>query len=158
VNRSEAIEIELNPRSQRLWDRVRSRVVSAPDEAGRSGVGDLVVLLPDLTVLLTRLLRDPRVAAADKLVALLGLGYVLLPVDLLPEIILGPIGLVDDLLVVSAALSRIVNHVHPDVVRSHWSGQGDVLHVVKRVTAWSERLVSDRARRLLRAVFGPLRG
>jgi uncharacterized membrane protein YkvA (DUF1232 family) len=154
VSQSDAIEIELNPRPQRLWDRLRARVVPTTGETGRSGIGDLAVLLPDLTVLLTRLLRDPRVAAGDKLVALLGLGYVLLPIDLLPEIILGPIGLIDDLLVVTAALSRIINHVHPDVVRSHWSGQGDALQVVQRVTAWSEHLFSDRARRLVRAVFG----
>jgi uncharacterized membrane protein YkvA (DUF1232 family) len=151
---SDAIEIELNPQPRRLWDRLRARVVPASGEAGRSGIGDLVVLLPDLSVLLTRLLRDPRVAAGDKLVALLGLGYVLLPIDLLPEVILGPIGLVDDLLVVTAALSRIVNHVHPDVVRSHWSGQGDALQVIQRVTAWSERFFSERARRLVRAVLG----
>jgi uncharacterized membrane protein YkvA (DUF1232 family) len=156
MTRSEAIEIELNPRARRLWDRLRDRIVPAPDEAGRSGIGDLVVLLPDLSALLTRLLRDPRVAPGDKLVALLGLGYLLLPFDLIPELILGPIGLVDDLLVVAAALSRIVNHVHPDVVRSHWSGQGDVLQVLQRVTAWSERQFTDRARRLLRAVFGRL--
>jgi hypothetical protein len=41
-------------------------------------------------------------------IALLGLGYILSPVDLLPELLLCPIGLVDDLLVVAATLSRFL--------------------------------------------------
>ena len=81
-----------------------------------------------------RLLRDQRVSLGDKAVALLGLGYVLSPIDLLPEVLLGPIGLLDDLVVVAATLSRLLNHVHPDVVRSHWPGQGDALDAIQRVT------------------------
>jgi uncharacterized membrane protein YkvA (DUF1232 family) len=80
-------------------------------------------------------------------------GYVLSPIDLVPSLLVGPIGLVDDLLVVTAALSRILNHVHPDVVRSHWSGQGDALDAIQRVTRWSELLFSERLLGWVRAVF-----
>ena len=147
------ITIELNPRELRLYDRLRSRL-AAPDAGPASGLRDLVLVLPDLTVLLTRLLRDPRVPRGPKLVALFGLGYVLSPIDLLPEILLGPIGLVDDLLVVTAALSLLLNDVHPDVVRAHWSGKGDALEVIQRVSGWSRsfvrRTVGAALRRLLR--------
>ena len=88
-----------------------------------SGLRDLILLLPDLTVLLMRLMREPRIPMRAKLVAGFGIGYVLSPIDLLPSLLLGPIGLVDDLLVVAATLSQLLNHVHPDVVRSHWSGK-----------------------------------
>ena len=44
--------------------------------------------------------------------------------------------------VVSAALSRLLNDVHPDVVRSHWSGKGDALDTIQRVAGWSRSLVS----------------
>ena len=149
---SRPLEIELNPRERRFYDRVRVRL--RPPAAGvRSDVRDLLFLLPDLTVLMLRLLRDPRVALGDKAVALLGVGYVLSPLDLLPEVIFGPFGLVDDLFVVSAALSRLVNHVHPDVVRSHWPGQGDALQVVHRLTTWSERQIGSRVRKLVRRVL-----
>ena len=120
-----------------------------------SGVRDLALLLPDLTVLLMRLLREPRVSLGDKAVALFGLGYVLSPIDLLPEIVLGPIGLLDDLFVVAATLSRLLNHVHPDVVRSHWSGKGDALEAVQRVTQWTETFVKQRLRRIVRGLLGP---
>lgn len=149
------VEIELNPREQRLYDRVRRHLRRSRHGAG-SDARDLLLLLPDLTALLFRLLRDPRVSLGDKALALLGLGYVLSPVDLLPEFLLGPIGLVDDLLVVTATLSRLVNHVHPDVVRSHWSGQGDALEAIHRVADWSERQVGKRLRGLLRRLGGGL--
>ncbi len=142
------ITIELNPRERRFYDRFRAQVASLEPSAG-SGMRDLLLLLPDLTVLLMRLLRDPRVSLGDKAVALLGLGYVLSPIDLLPEILLGPIGLLDDLFVVAATLSRLLNHVHPDVVRSHWSGKGDALDAIQRATHWTESFVKRRLRGLL---------
>jgi len=150
------VVIDLNPRERRLYDRLRARVV-APDARLRSGMGDLVLLLPDLTVLLLRLLRDERVPLGSKLVALLALGYVLSPIDLLPELILGPLGLVDDILVVSAALSRLLHDVHPDVVRSHWSGKGDVLEAVHRVGSWSQGIFRVRLTARLRRFLGGLR-
>lgn len=146
------ITIELNPRERRFYDRLRTQVArSIPGTP--SSARDLLLLLPDLTVLLLRLLRDDRVPVGSKALALVGVGYVLSPLDLLPALLMGPFGLVDDLLVVTAALSRILNHVHPDVVRSHWSGKGDALEAVQRVTAWSESLFTSRLRRLLRSFF-----
>ncbi len=119
------------------------------EPGARSGVGDLALLLPDLVILLLRLTRDPRVPLGSKAIALLGVGYALSPLDLLPSFLVGPIGMLDDLVVVSAALSRMVNHVHPDIVRSHWPGQDDALEAIRRVTAWSASLVGRSLSRLL---------
>jgi uncharacterized membrane protein YkvA (DUF1232 family) len=152
VTQEKQILIELNPRERRLYDRLRAQLVQSRPGAP-SGVRDLLLLLPDLTVLLLRLLRDDRVPLGSKCIALLGVGYILSPIDLLPEALLGPIGLVDDLLIVGAALSRLLNDVHPDVVRSHWSGQGDALESVTRVTAWTERQVTQRIRGIFRWVL-----
>jgi uncharacterized membrane protein YkvA (DUF1232 family) len=146
------VEIELNPAEQRLYDRVRGSVVRG-GRTGRSGIGDLALLLPDFCVLLARLLRDERVARGDKAVALLGIAYVLSPIDLLPTLFFGPLGALDDVLVVTAAASRIVNHVHPDVVRSHWPGKGDVLDAIHRVSEWSEHQLGARLRGLLKRVL-----
>lgn len=141
----ERITIELNPRERRLYDRVRMRVVDHEPGAG-SGLRDMLLLLPDLTVLLARLMRDRRVPLGSKAVALVGVGYVLSPIDLLPSLLFGPLGLADDLVVVAATLSRLVNHVHPDVVRHHWPGQGDALEVIQRVSGWAESLFGGRLR------------
>ena len=140
------VTIELNPRERRLYDRFRSQVVRLEPGAS-SGLRDILLLLPDLTVLLARLLRGP------KLVALMGLGYVISPIDVLPSVVFGPIGLVDDVVVVSATLSRLLNHVHPDIVRSHWSGKGDALDAIQRATSWSEALFTSRLRGFLRGLL-----
>jgi uncharacterized membrane protein YkvA (DUF1232 family) len=149
----EPIVIELNPRERRLYDRLRS-AVTAPRPGASSGFLDLLLFLPDVVVLLLRLLRDDRVPLSGKAVALMGVGYVLSPIDLLPEVLLGPIGLVDDLLVVAAALSRLLHDVHPDVVRSHWPGHGDALEVIHRITGWAERIVGGRFSGIWRRVGG----
>jgi len=151
---SSPVTIELNRREQRVYDRFRDKVIQ-PRPGDTSGLRDVLLLLPDLAVLLLRLLRDPRVPMGAKLIALAGVSYVFSPIDLLPEVLLGPFGLVDDVFVVGAALSRLLNYVHPDVVRSHWSGRGDALHAIQRATEWSERQVRGVLRRILPARFRP---
>ena len=149
----EILTIELNPSERRAYDRLRSEVVRhRPGE--NSSLRDLLLLLPDLTVLLARLLRDKRVPVGPKALALLGFGYVVSPLDLLPAFLLGPIGLLDDLLVVAASLSHLLNHVHPDVVRSHWSGQGDALDAIQRLTGWAEDQLGGRLFGTLRRLLG----
>ena len=141
------LTIEVNPRERRVYDRLRSQVIETEPGEG-SGLRDLLLLLPDLAVLLFRLMRDDRVPVGSKAIAVLGAAYLVSPIDLLPTFLLGPIGLVDDLIVVGAVLSRMLNRVHPDVVRSHWSGQGDALEAIQRVTAWTEHAFGDRVRKL----------
>jgi uncharacterized membrane protein YkvA (DUF1232 family) len=143
-----SITIELNPRERRLYDRLRTQVVERRPGSG-SGLRDLLLLLPDLTVCLMRLLRDDRVPLASKAMAAAGVAYVISPLDLLPAVLFGPLGLVDDLVIVAATLSRMLNDVHPDVVRSQWPGQGDALDAIQRVTRWAESLFTVRLRGFL---------
>jgi uncharacterized membrane protein YkvA (DUF1232 family) len=146
------VEIELGAREQRLYDRLRAQVRPVVPGA-HSDLRDVLLAFPDLVMLLVRLLRDPRVGAGDKAVALFGVAYVLSPLDLLPVWLFGPLGALDDVLVVAATLSRVVNHVHPDVVRSHWSGQGDALRLIQRATDWSEEKLGKRVRGVLRRLL-----
>ena len=149
------ITIELNPREQRLYDRLRERIVpSAAGPGAATGARDLLLFLPDLTVLLARLMRDRRVPIVEKALALAGIAYVFSPLDLLPALIVGPVGLLDDLFVVAACLSRLLNHVHPDVVRANWSGQGDALEVIQSTTGWFERKLRLRIGDLGRMLLG----
>jgi uncharacterized membrane protein YkvA (DUF1232 family) len=153
VSTEQPVVIELNPRERRVYDRLRSQVVE-PEPGDSSGIRDLLLLLPDLAVLLFRLMRDDRVPVGSKAIAVFGIAYLVSPIDFMPALLLGPVGLIDDLIVIGAVLSRMLNQVHPDVVRSHWSGQGDALDAIQRVAAWSERNVGDRVRSLTSWVTG----
>lgn len=142
------VELDLSARERRWYDRLRARAVK-PRPGAPSGPRDALLLLPDAAVLLARLVKDPQVSLVDKLVAGAALAYVLSPVDLLPEALLGPLGLADDVAVVGIALSRLLNRVHPDLLRYHWSGQEDVVEAIRRLGAWTEsrlgRLLFRRA-------------
>lgn len=146
-----AVTIELNPKEQRLYDQLRERITPT-SPGGRTGFRDLLLLLPDLTILLMRLLQDARVPILQKGIAVAGVAYVLSPIDVLPALIVGPIGLLDDLFVVAACLSQLLNHVHPDVVRGHWSGQGDALDTIQEVTSWFEREMRMRVNDLTKVL------
>ena len=151
------IEIELNPKELRLYDRLRASVLDVrPGQT--SGLGDLLLLLPDMVVLLFRLVRDPRVPLGSKLIAAAALAYVVSPIDLVPEVLLGPIGLIDDLLIVGAALSRLLKVVHPDIVRQHWPGQGDALDTIDRVMSWANENVTARISNTVRRLIGSVSG
>ena len=152
MTQDRTVEIELGVRDQRLYDRLRSRVRPVIPGA-HSDLRDVLLAFPDLVMLLARLVRDERVKVGDKALALFGVAYVLSPFDLLPVWLFGPLGAVDDVLVVAATFSRLMNHVHPDVVRSHWSGQGDALELIRRATDWSERQFGKRLRRALQRLL-----
>jgi uncharacterized membrane protein YkvA (DUF1232 family) len=142
------VEIDLSARERRIYDRWRS-ALRKPLPGANADLRDALLALPDLAVLVLRLLRDGRVRPGDKAIAVLGIAYVLSPIDLIPEFVFGPLGLLDDAFVLALTVSRLVNRVHPDVVRAHWSGQGDVLDAIQRVSAWAERQLGGRMRRAL---------
>ena len=144
--------LDLSEREQRLYDRMRAQV-AAPRPGLGSGLRDLLLLIPDGVVFLVRLLRDDRVPLAAKGIAFAAVGYILSPIDILPELLLGPLGLADDLLVLAVGISSLVNHVHPDLVRYHWPGQEDALEAVRRITGWAESTLTDGVWRVIRRLL-----
>lgn len=89
-----------------------------------------VLLVPDLTVLLGRMLLDERLSPALR--ALLGavLVYVLSPVDFVPDPI--PVaGAIDDLSLILLTLSQLQQQGRAELVQEHWSGDGEPLRIVR---------------------------
>jgi uncharacterized membrane protein YkvA (DUF1232 family) len=69
-----------------------------------------------------RLFRDERVGFWPKLLPILGLIYLVSPVDLLPAWILGPLaplGVVDDLGIALLALGLFIQAAPTDIVQEH---------------------------------------
>ena len=88
---------------------------------GTSSVRALIRQLPQLVLLIARLMKDRRVAGADKALFGLVIAYVIAPIDLMPDF-LGALGLVDDLYLVALALGRLLGRAGPDLLLEHWSG------------------------------------
>jgi uncharacterized membrane protein YkvA (DUF1232 family) len=75
-------------------------------------------------------------------------GYLLSPVDLIPDII--PVfGQVDDLVLIAVAIKVLVGGVPEDVLRSYWHGSEDALDLVTALAEWGAEMVPTRLRRLL---------
>jgi len=70
--------------------------------------------LIDQIILTWRLIRDPRVTLWSKAIPVLALAYVLSPLDLIPDFILG-LGQLDDLGIILGAM-RLFEAVTPDYI------------------------------------------
>lgn len=90
----------------------------------RAQIGDLAGFAADVGRLLTGLLRDPRVPRSAKAVALGAAGYVMSPLDLVPDVLPG-IGFADDLWILRRALRFLLRRAGVEVVRDHWHGTED---------------------------------
>jgi uncharacterized membrane protein YkvA (DUF1232 family) len=89
--------------------------------------------VPDCVVLLTRLLRDPRVPRRSKVLVAALLPYLALPFDLIPDFI--PVaGQLDDAILVAFVLRRVVRRTDPELLRELWPGPEAGLRLVLRLS------------------------
>jgi uncharacterized membrane protein YkvA (DUF1232 family) len=108
-------------------------LVAALALAGRrADAAALARFVPDCIVLLTRLLRDPRVPRRRRILLALTLAYLATPIDLVPDVI--PVaGQLDDAIVVGLALRGICRAAGPGILREHWPGPERSLAPVLRL-------------------------
>lgn len=104
--------------------------------------------LPNFFRMLVGIFRDPRVARADKALALGVLAYVLAPIDLIPDI-LGIFGLTDDVFLIGLALNRLVSRAGADVVLDHWRGSPRALEQLLDGLSDIASVLPGKVRRLL---------
>ncbi len=123
--------------------RVRFKEWMATDEGQTSKWAEYLMFAPDLFHLLCKLAIDDDVAATDKAKLAGAIVYFLSPLDFLPEVLLGPLGFADDVVVAAWVLNNMVNRVDQDIVRSHWAGDEDVLQVIQRVIADADQMLGS---------------
>ena len=133
-------------RATSYYDRIRHKIKEFVAERGeRLGpAAEFLLFVPDIFMLLFRLMRDARVSTTNKLLVGKGVAYFLLPIDIIPDSIVGPMGYIDDLILAVFILNRIITDTDHAVVREHWSGDGDVLVVIRRILEAADRLASPR--------------
>jgi uncharacterized membrane protein YkvA (DUF1232 family) len=115
-----------------FYDRLRARIVRAVERrGGRLGARAVkaLLLVPDVFILLVRLLLDPEVPGSARALVGGALAYFILPVDLLPEAFVGAGGYLDDLVIATAVLAHSFSGELEPYARRHWSGP-DELRVV----------------------------
>jgi uncharacterized membrane protein YkvA (DUF1232 family) len=96
-------------------------------------LGEALRLLPDLLRLLPRLARDRSVRRGARVRLWLLLGYLAMPIDLVPDFV-PVLGYADDAIVVSLVLRSVVRRAGAPVVRRHWPGTDHGLVALGRLS------------------------
>lgn len=106
-----------------------------PDEVSAR---ELLRLLPDVLRLLRRLAADGSLPRGVRWRLWGLLGYLLLPIDLVPDFI-PVIGYADDAVVVVLALRSVIRRAGVEAIERHWPGSPAGLAVVLRLTGTAAR-------------------
>jgi uncharacterized membrane protein YkvA (DUF1232 family) len=92
----------------------------------------LAGFVPDCAVLFARVGSDPRAPRSITPVLVATGVYLAFPLDLIPDFV-PVLGLLDDALVVAAALRFVLRRVGPELVREHWPGPQSSLNALLRL-------------------------
>ncbi|MCL6591003.1 MAG: DUF1232 domain-containing protein [Firmicutes bacterium] len=93
-------------------------------------VAEFIRTIPDVLTLLINLAKDSRIAPALKLKIALCIAYVFTPVDLIPEIIAGPLGFADDGVAMGLLIAGLVSEIPAEIIRENWKGRPEVLEFI----------------------------
>jgi uncharacterized membrane protein YkvA (DUF1232 family) len=87
--------------------------------------------LYDRAIVSFKLMFDNRVSLLTKLIPVATIAYVLSPVDFIPELLVGPLGAIDDVGIVLLGLTMFMQASPPDIVQEHLralrAGRGDAV-------------------------------
>ena len=98
----------------------------------RSDARALAGFIPDCVILVRRLLGDERVSRRRKIVLMVLVGYLAMPIDLVPDFI--PVaGQLDDAILVALGLRFVLRGAGPALVREHWPGPAASLVLMLRL-------------------------
>jgi uncharacterized membrane protein YkvA (DUF1232 family) len=108
----------------------------------RAVLGEGLRLLPDVIRLLRRLAADRSVPRGVRVRLGLMLGYLLMPIDLVPDF-LPVIGYADDAVVVALAVRSLVRAAGVEVLAAHWPGTPTGLAVLHRLAGLPAPATTD---------------
>jgi len=129
-------------------ERTEKRIARSERRGVKSRMQNFLMFLPNMVVLLGRMLKDARVPTAEKALFLAAIVYVISPLDFIPDVF--PfIGQVDDIYVVALTLLRLVNRTDAGIVREHWSGGGDIVSLADSIAGIAPSLLPKRISRIL---------
>lgn len=137
--------------SQRTPSRARPAEGRAPRVGTKRTVLSYILELPKFLQLLWGLITDQRVSKTDKLLVGGALAYVIMPADMIPDVI--PfLGQVDDVYLLILAIRRLMRRAGSAVLLSHWTGDPERLRDVslQKVLAAAAFFLPFRFRRRLK--------
>ncbi|MGI2326957.1 YkvA family protein [Planococcus sp. YIM B11945] len=128
---------------QDFYQKLRHKVQKWFDNKGSVGkIGKYVLFAPDLFHLLTKMMLDSRIDAKSKGLVGAGILYYIAPLDFLPEIIVGPGGFADDVVVAVFIINTLLNKFPAEIIEEHWAGDEELLSVVRGISSSGSKFAS----------------
>ncbi len=128
----------------RLRERIYRRVAADGKEGGaRDKAAEALLLAPDLFMLLIRLSLDREVPKATRAMVGGALAYFILPMDLLPEAMMGAAGFTDDVVMAVMVLATAFQGDLEPYLDRHWSGKKRVREVLGEVFMAAEKILGQ---------------
>lgn len=115
---------------------------------------EYILLVPDLFYLLCKLTVDKDVPVVEKTKLVGVITYFISPIDLVPEVILGPIGYLDDIALVTYVLNGLLNKVDSEVVKRNWPGDEDILDVIQQILRVADKMIGVGLWNKIKMMFG----
>ncbi len=115
------------------YEKWRQKIHERFEKPDGSAVADTIFVLPDLFMLITRLLQDSRISASVKARLLAVTAYAINPFDLIPEALVGVLGLTDDVTALGLIgywLITIVK-VEREILDEHWPGDSNPIEKIE---------------------------
>lgn len=129
---------------QDFYQKLRTKVQTWLDsQSGLVGkLGKYVLFAPDLFHLLMKMMLDSRIDAKSKGMVGAGILYFFAPLDFLPEILVGPGGFADDVVVAVFIVNTLLNKFPAEIIEEHWAGDEELLSVVRGISDSGNKFVS----------------
>ncbi len=134
-----------NPDHWDFYKRFRRRIqIYCNDPGGKkSAFREFLLLGPDLLHLCINLVVDKDVPSKHKFKLAAAIAYFISPLDFLPELILGPLGFLDDIAIVAYVLNSLINDVPPEILDRYWAGHQDLLSVIRNIIMVTDRYLGQ---------------
>lgn len=118
------------------------------NEQWRATVREAILLLPNVVKLLARVVKDRRVSVRAKAFAAAVIVYVLSPIDLIPDFVIG-FGKLDDLILSAVAIQHLIDSAGPEIVAEHWDGSEASLDLILTAAEMGAEVIPKPIRKML---------
>ncbi|HEM48800.1 MAG TPA: DUF1232 domain-containing protein [Caldithrix sp.] len=129
---------DMNKKQSDFYIKIRKQITEFLEKQ-HFEYGHLLLMAPDIFHLLVKLTLDKRVPKNKKIKLGIGIAYFLMPIDILPEAFIGPLGYMDDLAVAAYILNDFINQENMDLVYDHWAGDSDVLATIQNILTVADK-------------------
>lgn len=118
---------------ERLREKIKTKLQKLEKKLGKKGT-EIILLAPDLFVLLYRLTKDKRIDVRKKVILGMVLAYWILPSDILPEMLLGSLGYLDDIMITLYTLDSLFADTDISILLENWPGDPETIKNIHRLS------------------------